>query len=782
MKISRRLIATVIVAASAVAVLPALADSGATTLSWSHPSTAFSGGPLIGGYHRGTCAPTSCGKATVVVDQSVAGGWSTKPGGLVVSISWADRDAELDLFVYDSKGNELDMQNFGGVTSQRAFVGSPPAGTYEIWVQSFSGTATSFSGTASIAGQPAKPVTTSNNTMQFSPPALVDPQLTTAEPGIRLGPSGQTYIDAPWHASTATSMLWQSQPGESDLTYRLLQARPAGLPDPRPRTCSTTSGGADSDVAVTRTGTLLFADLEAFSVSVSRSTDNGASWSCTPVDASTPDADRPWIAAAPNADGTGPAVDAYLTYRAYSISGQFAPTVTMRPARLQIDVTRDDGQTWQSAGELADGSTSSAGAPIYVKDPGQVFTDSMGGVFVPFASPNGRAYIARSLDGGATFTVSLVAQRLGTPDYGFVAGAADAAGALYVAWVDQGTYSLVYSRSSDRGRTWSAPMQVNPVGTSAVLPWLAAGRGGDVAIGWYGSTSTVRPDLQPATATWLPYVARSRNAADSSPQWERAALSPSPVHVGPLCVADTSCDPSTRRFGDMMMLAIGADGAIRATYDDDAGGAAPYLVTVEQIAGNGRRPDIPAVTAERRSDTSVAQLDFTGLPHAQRTQAGVVLQMPVASTDDLPGALSSYDDGAATSAMWLLTWRGRDGHVRFAGAQTDRTGSIQFLGGATPGAASFGPDSTYATYADQTPTGQAPVTGTLRDGVITIAIPAWLGEDYTFRALQAWSMVGEPQESEPLPLTVADSTPPPLPNPPAQTCPNPHATRNPHCH
>jgi hypothetical protein len=767
---------TLLVAAAATVIaaglLPAAADDGPNRLTWSKPSIGFEGGPLVGAYRRGSCLPTSCAKIQVTVDDSAARRWQRDTGGLVVSIAWPDPNQELDLFVYDAKGTELDMANFGGVTSQRVFVANPPAGTYDILVQSFSGAGATFTGTAQLDLQNAPVIRTVPSTMRFSPTALVDPQLTTGEPGIRLAPNGQAFAHAPWHASTTTSFVWRSQPREGNLTYRLLDGFiAAGVSEPRHRACAGSSGGADNDVAVGRDGNVLVADAALATVGVSRSSDNGRTWECSAVSSTVPDDDRPWIAMAPTADGTGPATDAYLAYRAMSLSGQFATGATDMPVRLQIDRTTDAGRTWQGVAGVGDGRQRIQGAPVYMKEPGQVFTDHRNGMFVPFSAPGGRVYLARSLDGGKHVDVQLVSQRLGTPAYAFVAGAADRAGNIYIAWVDLGTFALVYTRSTDRGRSWSAPQRINPMGTTAVFPWVAAGAGGDLAIGWYGTAEAVRPDLQPATAKWFPYVARTLGADRAHPVFQRAAMTSTPIHIGPLCVADTPCDPATRRFGDFFQLDIDRTGALRAAFNDDAGAVSAYIVTATQTGGLGTKRRLHV--AETRRDATYAaggataayfpQLDFTALPKVSSTNTGLRLTMPVASTDDPAAALAAYDAGAGTVATWLATWRNSDGQLRFAAAQADPTGAIGFFGGTTPGNATMGPDSGYATYADGTPAGATPVTGRFGpNGAITLNLPRWLTTGADFSSLQAFALVGVPQRGQPMPLELIDSTPPRL--------------------
>lgn len=746
------------------------ADSpGPNSLTWSQPSRTFDGGPVTGPSKRGTCLPTSCAKFEVTIDSAVARSWATQPGGLVTTVTWANPDQELDLWLYDEQGNELDSSAFGGTVSQRVVLGNPPAGTYQIWVQSFSGVVTKFQVSAVIGVQDPTPVTTTPSSLRFSPPALVDPQITTGEPSLRLAPDGRGYVDAPWKTSSGTSFVWRSQRAGANLTYELLDSRIAGAADPRHRACSASSGGADSDIAVGPNGQLILVDAEVASVGVSWSSDSGDSWQCSAASPTVPDDDRPWVAMTPTADGSGPNVDAYLAYRALSLSGQFASGTTGRPVRLQIDRTTDGGKSWTAAASILDGKQAINGTPVYLKLPGPVFTDGDGNVYVPFAGQGGRVYIARSTDAGRTFLVDLVAQRLGAPSYGFVSGAADAAGTLYVAWVDQATFDVVYSSSRDGGATWSEPQKINPAGSTAVFPWIAAGRAGDVAIGWYGTDTLMRPDLVPADSAWYPYVARSLDADAASPTFQISSLTPAPVHVGALCVADTPCDASLRRFGDFFTVAIDNTGAVRAVFNDDAGAAAPYVTTVVQTAGLGLRPPATLSVTEPRGDADAAggdasqgvpQLDLVAQPTATTTGDSVTLRFAVGNTGDLEAAAP----GDGESAYWLATWQTGTGQLHYAGMSVGGSGAPAFFGATAPGSASFGASSSYATYPDGTPKGLSPVRGTVgKDGIVSLALPTWLAKPGDVHSLQLFTMTGYPQAGQPTMLDVIDSTAPSLP-------------------
>ena len=93
---------------------------------------------------------------------------------------------------------------------------------------------------------------------------------------------------------------------------------------------------------------------------------------------------------------------------------------------------------------------------------------------------------ARSGDLHATDT-NLVADKVDMtshwPDFDL-----DPAGNLYITWSESGqggrAAGIWYSRSTDAGRTWAAPVKVNSGTHTAIWPWLGVGDAGRVGIAW----------------------------------------------------------------------------------------------------------------------------------------------------------------------------------------------------------------------------------------------------------------------------------------------------------
>jgi hypothetical protein len=145
----------------------------------------------------------------------------------------------------------------------------------------------------------------------------------------------------------------------------------------------------------------------------------------------------------------------------------------------------------------------------------------------------------------------------------FQVAAMDGAGNLYVAAAGttksgQKNTNLWLFKSSSRGQKWSAPVQVNQSTLKAnVLPGITAGKGGgQVAIGWFGTTSSGDPNT--LTNQWRYYAALSYDGGRS---FSRATVTPSVIHYGDVCTQGVFCglipgQPENRNLLDFSSLAV----------------------------------------------------------------------------------------------------------------------------------------------------------------------------------------------------------------------------------
>jgi len=666
-------------------------------------SVSWIGSPLVGGAIPGTppddvggCPPRACDEFALTISVP-ASEWRRAHGGVAVRIDWADPNNELDLHVFDPKGREVAWSTELHTTSEQTLIEAPAPGVYRVVVQAFFAQNVSYTGRAWIGRLDDRSVSYARTSMRFAPASFVDPQIWAGEPGVWAARDGTIYATAPWSGVQASSLAWRSSDGGR--TFNLLPSYIAPhVVDPRLRPCSISPGGYDADIVTDRTGRLYFADLHDGGVTVGVSTDRGATWKCQPRSASSPEDDRQWLAPAPTADGAGSAVDAYLGYRDFAV-GDLIPYagVYAKPTQLHFDVTRDGGRTWQAASTFAKERSGFTG-PMFTYRDGTLYQ-----VFQYQSS----VWLARSTDEGRTVRLLRVSDRFGSPANNWLGGDVDAAGNVYVAWVEQGTWDVLYSASRDRGLHWSRPRRVSPPASDTTLmPWLAAGRAGDVAIAWYGMNGGVSPATVPASTRWYAWVARSLNASSANPRFEVSRLSETPVRFGPLCLpAAPICQDEHGNQGDSRMLdffeiAIAPDGGIVATYSDtgriqqtsDGFGPGPYVMATRQTSGLGMGRASKAVTelsgdaeapAQMSAETDLSGFDLTALPLQQTRKGFARISMRTAASTDRAIPPDATYTGAATDAYWVALWKSND-RVEYAGMHVNARGKRSFFGGDQP--------------------------------------------------------------------------------------------------
>jgi hypothetical protein len=250
-----------------------------------------------------------------------------------------------------------------------------------------------------------------------------------------------------------------------------------------------------------------------------RSTDDGRTWSSTILNGLSPAVDRPYLTPL---GGTS----VLLTYTAW-------------PGNLFVSRSDDDGASF------------GPGIPITVVPeqaeftrPGGPAVDRLRGEFLQpyFAgtsddpavnqdSPSGMLdlKLARSADGGATWSTELIAARI-RPVLGMPNVAADGHGGEYMAWsaVDEnGQVGAYLSRNLRPGSAWSAPVRLGPASASGTLAWVVARGEGGVAVGYLGSDY---PDARTTARPWTVRVAVSQDAGET---WMIANASGHAVYTGP---------------------------------------------------------------------------------------------------------------------------------------------------------------------------------------------------------------------------------------------------------
>ncbi len=244
---------------------------------------------------------------------------------------------------------------------------------------------------------------------------------------------------------------------------------------------------------------------------------------------------------------------------------------------IHLQRSTDDGKTWTKVGDPIVGQGATTGDSTFNNDQGELEADPTTGILydVYAAGQAGiqkgtsanfnQIFVSRSLDGGQTWTASLVfSAPLNTAlNNVFPAIAVDPAnGDIYATWSDAHTVSV--AKSSDHGQTWSAPQVVSSGGaTTAVFPAIAV-RNGVVDLSYYGSTAS---SIKDSTAVWNVFLAQSTNAGAS---YSQTKVSDAPNHVGVICVNGTGCAPGTRNLLDLFEDAIDpVSGKLAIIYTND---------------------------------------------------------------------------------------------------------------------------------------------------------------------------------------------------------------------
>ena len=179
----------------------------------------------------------------------------------------------------------------------------------------------------------------------------------------------------------------------------------------------------------------------------------------------------------------------------------------------------DGGATFQQAGYVDPSAVAPAGCPALAQNTGVVASD--GTVYIPQSCAHG-TYLAASRDEGRSYGWLPVPGAPSASGLGAVVQLAiDAADNLYVLWTAGDALEL--TRSSDGGRSWTAPLTVSPPGLHDItLPALAAGPGGSIGIAFYAT-----PD--PTAKSLNGYITETSDALSPEPLFRSAAVN-DPAH------------------------------------------------------------------------------------------------------------------------------------------------------------------------------------------------------------------------------------------------------------
>lgn len=353
-----------------------------------------------------------------------------------------------------------------------------------------------------------------------------------AEPSVAVAPDGTVYVTTPL-------ALWRSDDGGK--TYAALgkpfcpQGLPAcpGLEESDPGLVD----GGDASLAVTKDGTVHWAGLGG-GIPYQRSTDKGETWSDDMDVSDGTGSDREWIVV--DADDR-----VHAQWRGADDDG----------ASIFIRRSDDAGLTWGNVTRVAEDGRQ---GPVAV-DPTNTSVMLLPHTF------DGRLFVARSADGGATWTDLEVRPVNGRP-FIFPIATFDANGTAYFVWSedpDAPQQDLVLIEggrvvsiptaymvvSHDQGLTWGEPVSLSTPGVPALFPWIAAGDAGRVVVAWYEGQRPIPSNRVPNLFDVK--VAMSVTADMPEPEFLVTQVNDEPVHVGAFCTEGLAC---TLTGGDRSML------------------------------------------------------------------------------------------------------------------------------------------------------------------------------------------------------------------------------------
>jgi hypothetical protein len=739
---------------------PAATPPGGT-IGPTSASVSWTGGPYV----IPTPVPDVCPPATdplnvrcdhfyLTVDVP-ASYWETHTGGADIQITWTSSDDDYDLYVYDNTGNLVGQSASGGTTSERFLLqnANSAQSPYEVRVVPFLVAASTYDGSATFVSQLGGPGAPPRGTggLAFSPPAtVIDAQRTEGEPVNWIDPRNGAYWESgPWGVSTQQSFVHRSVDGGDQFNID----SPIGTrPDAGP-------GGGDTDIITDDQGFAYFTDLESLvNLDCAVSNDNGNNWRRNSACVPTSGVDRQWFTV-----DNGPTAAAEDNTIFFGFRQELGTYIYSTPGST--------GPLDPVGGLVYTNSSADPVNPLSAEPRcGQLrFDPVLRNLYYPCsADDHVELSIGHVNPGQRTGIVYHNVELPASPGGGgvddlFPVVAADAAGNVYVAWVDTNNNDVFYAASTDGGEHWTAPRQVSGNdANSNVMPWVQAGSAGKLAVVWYGSPSNIDSDFMPSwynnreAATqfkWYGYASLITNAATSTPAYAQTRFTDQPMNYGQICTGGIGCTISNgdRTMADFFAVFLDrTDGAMRIVYNDVTSqhhGA--HLFEVRQVAG----PSATSGTVSRAIATnpvsdptgdaqsphyaptgtgaSVPQFDFTRLRLSQPSTGTLRVEMTLAGN---PAA--AMPPGGKANSLWLTRFQalsvGDEGEesyrIFYVGAEKPAIGSPTFFAGSGDSAHDAIPgDGCLTTTSENCKVVQYPneaaATGSFSGNVITIDVP-----------------------------------------------------------
>jgi hypothetical protein len=522
---------------------------------------------------------------------------------VAVEISWTSGSNDYDLYIHkrnaDGSDGDFVSSSGGGApgTSENTVINPLTAGTgdFNVIAVYFANTPGADQPQGTITVQTAQSVRTAtyvSGGMTFAPNSPVKAQTAASdgEPSSRVDKTGNYYVCG-----------IRGVPAGVDLWYFDLRPKVAGLSNPlfdpkmrvpvyrgQPDSPSSEAeqdelsagalGGGDIDLAVgqspftgigaTGEPALAYSSLTAANVTVGRSLDHGATFQFNPIGnfaGGVPINDRQWMGFhGPNT--------VYLEYRNFGAGIVFVQQsidggLTYGPATLvgtmsqtgALDVDQFDGTVYISGndGQLAVGTPPAPGLPpaIYTLSQPIPTTVDPANIFVAMRVANDHPK-------------------------------GDAPNTVYLCYSDGNNVYVI--NSSDKGATWTNPVQVNnpadPATKVNLMPWIATGSlPGSIGVAWYATDNQGNND----DARWRVYFAQSLNANATNPTFRIVQASDHSIHASNISIKGLSIlgESPNRNLIDYFQVNFDPQGAAVIGYTDDHNDFDGHTYVARQISG-----------------------------------------------------------------------------------------------------------------------------------------------------------------------------------------------------
>ncbi|MFN2463986.1 MAG: sialidase family protein [Candidatus Dormibacteria bacterium] len=536
--------------------------------------------------HCRQSGPPRCEQETVHV-VAPPGWYDSFAVGLKATVTTSDGGG-LDVAIFDGAGNLLGSDE-AGTSPTSVAVGPVPPGDYIVQVDGDVATGGTYGGLVEAGAIPRNPSPArSAGGLSFGRETIADPFRTGLEPSLLVAADGTVYESPILGFNTTMSFIDRSSDGGE--TFNLLGAPGTGklYGTPAPGSLPVCGGGGDIDTASDAlSGDLYFADLaEGPYIPAYASHDHGNTFSaqCRANHGNGADVytDRPWLSTDTvhgrlwfiYREGVlgGPSATDAANSNVYGEYVKWSPLPTAPgtagPAQLNFTSMCKDAAGLDTT---CFGDIGLAGGPV---------TDNQGpkrgNTYLPFAGGGGVEVAVINPDAPTPVVIQVAAH---ADRALFPSAAVDRAGNLYVTWSDSRTFSIMLSRSSDQGRTWSTPVRVNGgLARTAVMPWVVAGDAGRVDVVFYASEQDAYPGAN--YGPWNGYMAQSMNALDANPTFSQARFTDRPSHLDPICLGGLACtftmdQTGDRRLGEFFKVALDGSGRAVLSFGDTANRLGP---------------------------------------------------------------------------------------------------------------------------------------------------------------------------------------------------------------